>query len=1288
MWLRRFVLVLILWGCQLGVGSRLTTPAALAIGMLIPSVPYASMALPPLPRGCGGAGTPIDYLDPVCCVSGYVYYAGQPVVGANVIIQINERQQSVQTRREPGHAQPYYTASLHGEPLRIKPGDPVTVTAQFGGQAITTHFVAQAGGQQIDLVIPTEQADSTWLPGSLSARHNHAVANDVARQQVVLFGGLTQFNLALADTWLWDGQSWRAQNPATTPPPRAGHALVYEAAHQRVLLFGGQDQTGAYRQDLWVWDGVNWTELHPLTLPPARAGHALAYDAAHQQVVLFGGANGGGALNDTWLWDGSTWQVAAASPAPPKRLHHALTYDGARQQLLLYGGQTDAQPAQVLGDLWAWTGSQWTLLSSASMPPPLQGHTLVYDASRQQVVLFGGVGADNNPLATTWLWDGSRWQAAASGSTPPVRSGHGMVYDTARQQVLIVGGQQVMTVLADTWLWDGGAWREQAAVAPFTRWQGVGVTDEGNGQLLLFGGLLGNALAGVPQRETFRWRDQQWTRLAPATIPPPRYGHRLARNQDGSRLLLFGGLTTDIFYLSDTWLWQGKDWLPVAPAMQPPPRAYYALTYAADRGVWVLFGGRNDQGLTHDRYWNDLWEFNGTEWRERITPVAPAPRALATLTYDPQRQQSILFGGADGQHFFDDLWAWDGTTWQALAPAFKKPLPRAGHGASYDPDQQVLVIAGGNAGSAGPRQDTWVWDGVEWQERHSAPRLPALYSLTLAPDPANQQLVALGEQIGSNLNGEGLWLHKVLTGIVEAPPVATISHVNLRDGRQGSDTFRFTGRGADGDAAVHPGSAEISRYLWSHQGVTLSTQITLALPAAALPLGEQTLAFQVQDNEGDWSLPVTQTVFVREAISSSLPLTQPTWTLLIYAVGDNSLAPRLEDNPLTLGLLYRLRTAGAAAHVQVGVLYDGPGRNDTQRYILDDQGGWHGEVQAEADMGQMETLLAFLDWGVGTLPGDYVVLALVDHANGLVGFGRDEQSASELDPLELRTALQGVVDAHGRKIDVLQVDGSSFGLLEAAAIAGGLVNYMVVSPNTRWSIYAYDRYRRLLAAARDPRAYAQTAAQTYAELAAARSLPYTSAVYDLAQLDELTSAVGQLGHELATYIKRDPSSNSQYMYKLRSQLQRYDSGGLLPNQPDAADAYVDLLDLATQAQTLADPAIQAAAAQVATEVKNLVIYEKSAAGAYLLDNKLVQLDLRSSGIVIFYPLTRTAPLTSTYQLYVNHRLFPITVGWGWPHFLQASVPALPIGESMPPDVLLAPLAYDARHVYLPLVSNR
>ncbi len=309
-----------------------------------------------------------------------------------------------------------------------------------------------------------EYDGSTWTlvpqpPPSAPPRYFHAAMYEPALQRVVVFGG--SWGVYRGDTWSWNGAAW-AQVTPPTPEQRYQHAAVYDAARQRVVLFGGwfTKQVG----DTWEWDGATWSLKAPAAAPSARSGHQMAYDAARQRVVLFGGGFGdGGVARDTWEYDGTTWQARTPLLAPPARVSGAMAYDANRQRVTLFGGYV--WNADHLGDTWEWDGAAWVdRTPDAGQPAPIArgDHSLVYDANRQRVQLFGGYdGLSGVPRDDVWEWDGAAWVELSPAVRPPARSAHSAAYDLDRGRTLLFGGFPGAGGLADTWESDGLEWSQR-----------------------------------------------------------------------------------------------------------------------------------------------------------------------------------------------------------------------------------------------------------------------------------------------------------------------------------------------------------------------------------------------------------------------------------------------------------------------------------------------------------------------------------------------------------------------------------------------------------------------------------------------------------------------------------------------------------------------------------------------------------------------------------------------------------------------------------------------------------
>jgi hypothetical protein len=145
------------------------------------------------------------------------------------------------------------------------------------------------------------------------------------------------FKIYLDDTWKWDGSDWTQYAPANTPSERYEHAMAYDMARGVVVLFGGDGNSGLLN-DTWEWNGENWTLLSPAQSPTARSEHAMVYDSKQGVIILFGGKDGSGDRNDTWQWDGTNWTQHSPDNKPGARNSHAMVYDIKRDAIVLFGG--------------------------------------------------------------------------------------------------------------------------------------------------------------------------------------------------------------------------------------------------------------------------------------------------------------------------------------------------------------------------------------------------------------------------------------------------------------------------------------------------------------------------------------------------------------------------------------------------------------------------------------------------------------------------------------------------------------------------------------------------------------------------------------------------------------------------------------------------------------------------------------------------------------------------------------------------------------------------------------
>ncbi|MBA3455450.1 MAG: hypothetical protein H0T42_20325 [Deltaproteobacteria bacterium] len=248
------------------------------------------------------------------------------------------------------------TFSWDGVSWEMLTGPPVPVPSSASGAMAFDEACDSAvhvgGGNGSAASRATASFNEAWTPltnPAITPRAGHAMTYDVARDAVVVFGGVAPNGVAMADTWELTGtcgaKTWveRMPVPASSPIARTTAAMTYDPVRKVVVMFGGRD-VGVVFDETWEWDG-QWKLMPSATKPPARYDHALAYDPRRRAVVMFGGTDGAGALRDTWSWNGIAWKKINVLVAAPARSGLTMAQDNSGTMMVI-GGQPSTN------DIW------------------------------------------------------------------------------------------------------------------------------------------------------------------------------------------------------------------------------------------------------------------------------------------------------------------------------------------------------------------------------------------------------------------------------------------------------------------------------------------------------------------------------------------------------------------------------------------------------------------------------------------------------------------------------------------------------------------------------------------------------------------------------------------------------------------------------------------------------------------------------------------------------------------------------------------------------------------------
>lgn len=207
------------------------------------------------------------------------------------------------------------------------------------------------------------------------------------------------------------------------------------------------------------------------------------------------------------------WQlVDARGPTPLARHGAALAYDACSDRLIVSGGQVGGEPTAQVWVLANGFGgavqAHWIPLDVlGDEPTPRADHSAVYDAVRDRLVVFGGVGPGGEALGDAFVLHHAsgrggraRWQRiAARGAGPGARAGHTAVLDAGGDRMIVLAGEDPRNDVhyRDAWVLHGASgngdarhWQELAPAGevPAPRRGASALFDPATDRVLLFGG--------------------------------------------------------------------------------------------------------------------------------------------------------------------------------------------------------------------------------------------------------------------------------------------------------------------------------------------------------------------------------------------------------------------------------------------------------------------------------------------------------------------------------------------------------------------------------------------------------------------------------------------------------------------------------------------------------------------------------------------------------------------------------------------------------------------------------
>jgi hypothetical protein len=548
--------------------------------------------------------------------------------------------------------------------------------------------------------------------------------------------------------------------PGPLPDPRYKHAAIFDPTRSRMVIQGGNAGPGSDRGDVWTLSLTGTPQWTQTTLsgqfPPDRQGHTAVLDAPRDRMVIYGGTSFGSETVSAYALALGTgvWTWLGPSTPPPSRVEHAAIVDPATQRMIVFGGRT--YTGGFRDDAWSYDLANptptWTQLPAGTGPSARGALSGVLDQARNNLLVFGGVSATTAYLDEAWalpLAPSGTWRlfSKKNAVTPPARTGHTAIYDAARQRMVVFGGFRVNgttgTFLNDVWTFDlyGTGWWEPLTTSgtpPLARAWHVAVYDAGTAtrvrttpRMLVACGEGVNTLQGsiyeLSLGSTPTWRIA--TSGGPIGFQYPAIDYDSRRD----RWAFFGGgtscmgITTTCLYQNDVWYWQFSGANPdpfwnFYGERIPPERMACAMTYDPMRDRYFMFGGindRNPEGIP--RRLNDTWEFrpypSDDDWH-LVTPAANEPTGREGFGWKWREEGGLMVidgcadahpQGAQPQEVLEYTFNEGTPTWLTVRDQ-NPPAGRRDFAPVWDSAYRRMVMFGGST-AVGPTNETLELEG-------------------------------------------------------------------------------------------------------------------------------------------------------------------------------------------------------------------------------------------------------------------------------------------------------------------------------------------------------------------------------------------------------------------------------------------------------------------------------------------------------------------------------------------------------------------------------------------------
>lgn len=291
-----------------------------------------------------------------------------------------------------------------------------------------------------------------------------------------------------------------------TPDKRWGSMLQYDPVRNQFLLFGGASERQNFLNDTWIYKNGTWKELE-IKGPSARGFSAITFHEKRGTVILHGGrGNERVTYSDVWEFDGNRWNLLNESSGY-RADHHQMVYLPEEEMILGFGGWTGDG---VTGQTWVWDDT-WKSLDVES-PPGRASFGMAYNSDESKVVLYGGLWI-NGQYADIWNFKDNRWLQEGGPYSNSSLDHHSLAYHSRSGKIIGFGGKNYRYVMQNITFLVGERVDEITRDGPLARHSFAMAQNFNTGDIFMFGGKIYDGDEQLPLGDLWRWDGVKWIQI-------------------------------------------------------------------------------------------------------------------------------------------------------------------------------------------------------------------------------------------------------------------------------------------------------------------------------------------------------------------------------------------------------------------------------------------------------------------------------------------------------------------------------------------------------------------------------------------------------------------------------------------------------------------------------------------------------------------------------------------------------------------------------------------------------